>query len=288
MIPFSIIQRLLIGSIFTGAFVIGLEGGSQAGQTDWKASDERSKARLVFASPAMTTNAGALAALEIKLAPEWKTYWRSPGEAGLPARVAINGEETEIFYPLPKPIVFYGIKTFGYADLVALPFRISEEVLQTGADITISYMVCKDICVPIEETFSVTPDQIAATSPAVDIALATWLKKVPARDGSVGVSFDTARIVGRVNHQRLVLDGRLPDGEEDDMLIVEADGFTMGNVQRRVLPDGEVYRYIVPMKAQVSGTDLKAQKVRVTLVAGPGAGLDQFVLKGKATMGSGR
>ncbi len=61
---------------------------STAGASDW-VGDGRSRLRLI----AGTQAAGEpflRAGVEIKLAPGWKTYWRYPGDSGIPPRIAFS------------------------------------------------------------------------------------------------------------------------------------------------------------------------------------------------------
>ena len=271
------VPAILTSTVLLAAFCVS---PLQAFDTDWAKSSVGSEARLVVASDAMTTQEGALAAVEIKLPQDWKTYWRSPGEAGLPPAVTVNGTPVEILYPLPKPIVFYGIKTYGYGDLVSLPFRVPAADLAKGGDITLDYMVCKDICVPVQESFTLGPDAQATAAPTTDISLTSWLKKVPtAKDSSYGLSVANARIVGRVGHQRVVVDGILPNGDEELLFIAEADGFQMHNVEKRSLSSGEGYRYIASLVAQDGQADLTNHDIRITLAKSPTEAIDTIVLK---------
>ena len=55
-----------------------------------------------------------MAAVEIRLAPGWHTYWRVPGEAGIPPRFDWSGSQNlaAVAYEWPRPeiIVSYGIE----------------------------------------------------------------------------------------------------------------------------------------------------------------------------------
>jgi DsbC/DsbD-like thiol-disulfide interchange protein len=121
-----------------------------------------------------------LAAVEIRLAPGWHTYWRVPGEAGIPPRFDWSGSRNlaDVSYQWPRPDVFdtFGLRTFGYDDQLVLP------VVLTPADparpmelaLDLSFGVCADICVPAEAQVAarLVPDAPPEARPRIEAALA--------------------------------------------------------------------------------------------------------------------
>lgn len=111
--------------------------------------------------PGWTMSDGTrMAALRFALAPGWKTYWRAPGEAGIPPRFDWRGSRNlgavEILWPTPQQTTTNGLRTIGYANDLILPVRITparagRPVLLSG-DLEIG--VCSDICVPVETQVS--------------------------------------------------------------------------------------------------------------------------------------
>ena len=109
------------------------------------------RAELISGWP--TAN-GYMAALRLTLAPGWKTYWRSPGEAGIPP--AFDWRQSDnlgtVTYHWPKPQVFdlNGLRTLGYHDALVLPIEFTrlrpDQPLTVAGHVDIG--VCKDICVP--------------------------------------------------------------------------------------------------------------------------------------------
>ncbi len=97
-----------------------------------------------------------VAGLHITLRDGWKTYWRAPGEAGIPPRFdwgrSRNLERVEITWPAPKPIEDSGYTSIGYDRSVVFPLTVSPQ--QPGRPVELSghlqLGVCKDICVPVE------------------------------------------------------------------------------------------------------------------------------------------
>ena len=127
------------------------EAHAAAGQ--WAAT-ERVEARLVSAVEGVGELKSLPLGLELKLKPGWKTYWRSPGDAGLPPQLdwsqAANVAGATILYPAPHRMTLLGLQTYGYADHVVLPLAIDARTPGAPLDARVSatVLVCEKICVP--------------------------------------------------------------------------------------------------------------------------------------------
>jgi DsbC/DsbD-like thiol-disulfide interchange protein len=130
-----------------------------------------------------------MAGLSLALAPGWKTYWRSPGEAGIPPVFDWSGSQNvkSVRIHWPSPVVFHtnGMQTVGYKGGVVLPLEVVPEVpgkpvhLQARVDMGI----CKDICMPAEIT--VSADLAAPGADEAQIRAA--LNARPASEDQAGV-----------------------------------------------------------------------------------------------------
>lgn len=106
--------------------------------------------------PGWRTPAGThITALRIRLAPGWKTYWRAPGDAGIPPRFDWAGSRNlaGVDFHWPTPYVFEnnGLRTVGYKNELILPIeltpqRAGDEIMLHAA---IELGVCQDICMPM-------------------------------------------------------------------------------------------------------------------------------------------
>ena len=99
---------------------------------------------------------GRTLGVELLLAPGWKTYWRMPGDAGVPPTFEWGGSEnltiTDSLYPAPIAMSDQGGTAVGYKDKVIFPVRVAlaDEAKSATARLEFSFGVCKDICIPIE------------------------------------------------------------------------------------------------------------------------------------------
>ena len=74
-----------------------------------------------------TENGDHMAALRITLNPGWKTYWRAPGDAGIPPLLDWSGsgnlESAEVTWPTPEVFSQNGMRSIGYTEELVLPVR---------------------------------------------------------------------------------------------------------------------------------------------------------------------
>lgn len=142
--------------------------------------DDHSSLRLLAGSRSGPVLMGGI---EIQLQQGWKTYWRYPGDSGVPPRFDFSkSENVESVTPLfPAPKAFpdgNGGQSYGYQKQVVLPLRIIPRnanepvVLRASVD----YAICEKLCLPIEATAELP---FTSTASAQDSAITTALNKVP-------------------------------------------------------------------------------------------------------------
>jgi len=119
-----------------------------------------------------------MAALRVTLAPGWHTYWRAPGEAGIPPEFDWSASENlgAIAYHWPVPEIFEdnGITTLGYEQELVLPLEVTPA--SAGEDVVLSAHlllgVCHDICMPMEAQVTLRLGDGADHDRRIDFALA--------------------------------------------------------------------------------------------------------------------
>lgn len=131
-----------------------------------------------------------MAALQLSLAPGWKTYWRAPGEAGLPPLFNWSGSENvkSVLIHWPSPTVFEtnGLQSVGYHDHVTLPLEVTardpSKPLRLTAQIDLG--ICRDICLPASVHLST--DLISPGHPDTAISAALALRPDTAKEAGLG------------------------------------------------------------------------------------------------------
>lgn len=132
-----------------------------------------------------------MAALHLRLAPGWKTYWRAPGDAGIPPEfnwtTARNVKNVAVHWPAPKVFHQSGMRSVGYKGDVVLPLRVTLD--KPGQDVQLSGVVdlgiCKDICLPHRVRIKATlPANAKRPDPIIAAALAD--QPLTAKEAGIG------------------------------------------------------------------------------------------------------
>ncbi|MDO5604609.1 MAG: protein-disulfide reductase DsbD family protein [Paracoccus sp. (in: a-proteobacteria)] len=127
--------------------------------------------------PGWTDDAGnRVSALELVLEPGWKTYWRSPGDAGLPPEFDWQGSNigaVDMHWPAPEVIESDGLRTLGYHDRLILPFTVRAQTAgqPVGISAYVTFGLCENVCIPAALTLA-APGPGTARDPRIEAALA--------------------------------------------------------------------------------------------------------------------
>jgi thiol:disulfide interchange protein DsbD len=121
--------------------------------------------------------------------PKWHTYWKNPGESGLPTEISwslpAGAKADPIVWPAPGLFDIGGITNYGFKDEAMLLVRITPPADLAGPlklAATANWLVCEDVCIPEDGKFELTlPSGAAATpaTPAVRALFETARRSVP-------------------------------------------------------------------------------------------------------------
>ena len=164
--------------------LLGIASGSAGlaaslGQSPWM-DQTNSKVRLVSGTVTGDEGSALYAGVQLRMEPGWKTYWRNPGDSGVPPRFDWSGSKNlksaEVLYPAPHRFADAGGTAIGYDNDVVFPVKITPE--RSGEPIELSltfdYGLCKDLCIPNEVTLGVAlpPDLGKGDALLLETALA--------------------------------------------------------------------------------------------------------------------
>ena len=103
------------------------------------------------------------AGIEIRLDPGWKTYWRYPGDTGIPPTFDFSGSQnvksTAVEWPAPEQFSDgAGGHSIGYVGDIILPLRVTpaNTALPSTLHLTLNYAVCGTLCVPAKAGLDIT------------------------------------------------------------------------------------------------------------------------------------
>jgi len=126
-----------------------------------------------------------MAAVQVDLAPGWKTYWRSPGHNGIAPVFDWSGSDNvaQVGYYWPSPHIMdaEGIRTVGYKDRLVLPVVLKPRDVARPINLRLhmDYGVCDDICLPARSNASLAVDRGQVSNRDV-IGAAMKLRTTPA------------------------------------------------------------------------------------------------------------
>jgi DsbC/DsbD-like thiol-disulfide interchange protein len=181
--------------------------------------DIRSAIRLIAGS-----NQGAAplrAGVEIKLQPGWKTYWRYPGDSGVPPRFDFSGSDNlksaKVLYPAPHLFTDESGNSLGYKDSVTFPVQVTPKL--AGRPVTLAlkldYAVCEKLCVPAQGSASLT---LAAGGSAQDTLLRDAEARVPQKVSAAQAGL-TVRRVNNAAKPLVMVDLKAPAGTPADIFV---------------------------------------------------------------------
>ena len=152
--------------------------------------------KLLLAANSIKPGDTILAGLDLKMNGGWHTYWKNPGDAGSATKIdwalppGVSAGETQ--WPLPKKLPPLEVTTYGYEDEVMLvvPLTVAANVAPGTLILSakVSWLECKESCLPADDTVTAKIDVSAETRPSPDAAsIDAWKKKVPLPSGSFAV-----------------------------------------------------------------------------------------------------
>lgn len=143
-------QAILLSVALCAFCTAGEAARAQSGS----ANGEAAKVRLIPSNE--KPHDGYVAGLSVTMDPRSHTYWRMPGDAGVPPVFDFSGSENiakaEILYPEPTRISEEGLDAFGYAGAVTFPIVVTPADASKPAVLraNVNLAVCGKICIPVE------------------------------------------------------------------------------------------------------------------------------------------
>ena len=208
--------RCLATAIFASSFACAVRAQDAS---PWQ-SDVHSAVRLLAGSRSGAVLMGGIA---FQLQPGWKTYWRTPGDSGVPPRFDFSkSENVEAVTVLwPAPLKFddgAGGNSFGYHNNIVLPLRIvlksADKPMTLRAEI--NYAVCEKLCIPVDANTELSFTSVASTE---DSALFAALETVP-KPANVGDPNPlTIRDIKREGPVQVTVDVVTPDTRDVNLFV---------------------------------------------------------------------
>jgi DsbC/DsbD-like thiol-disulfide interchange protein len=235
----------------------------------WQRSDHAA-VRLLAGSRSGSVLLGGIA---MQIQQGWKTYWRNPGDSGVPPRFDFsksdNVEAVTVLWPAPAKFDDgAGGHSLGYHNQIVLPLRIvaknADKPVTLRADI--NYAVCEKICIPVEANTELNFASVASTE---DGALSAALDTVP-KPASIGDPNPlTIRDVKREGKSTVLVDVAAPDGKEVNLFVEGPTpdwGLPIPNLIEKSPPG--VKRFTFELDGLPPGAKPDGAALKLTLVGG--------------------
>lgn len=215
-----------------------------------------------------------MAGLSLELAPGWKTYWRRPGEAGIPPEFDWTGSENvaSVRVHWPSPVMFHtnGMQTVGYKGGVVLPLEVVPKVAGQPMHLKarVNVGICNEICMPAQVTVSAALE--APGSESSDIRAA--LKARPADGRTAGVGRVSCSVEPIADGLRLTATVEIGARGDDEGMVVEPADPAIWVSDSLTTRAGGVLTSVTELVASTGAPfALDRSSLRLTVLGGPRA-----------------
>lgn len=239
-----------------------------AGETPWQDVAPGVKLRLI-SSGHVKPDGTTLVGLEIAMPEDSKTYWRVPGETGLPTVLDFSASTAvlshEILWPYPQREDTGDYLDYVYFGTTVLPIEVTVEPGEAHAEIDAMLGVCSDICLPAQAQFSLPlvdaePDRPNALRIKQALAMVPIEWEADTRPiGNVEIAQDGAMLAVHVSDK---------DVDPASLIASTESGVPLfGTPQKSPEPN----LVLIPVLGKSDEIDLENQDVRLTFMTGMGA-----------------
>jgi DsbC/DsbD-like thiol-disulfide interchange protein len=259
MTPYLNRLRLPVAPLIFLVLAIAALGARAAVASDdvsrWD-GDARSTARLIAGAPGADTPLRA--GIEIRLTPGWHTYWRYPGDAGVPPQFDFAGSQNlkavEVRWPAPRRIEEAGLITIGYDRDLILPLRVTAQdaAKPVTLRLKLNYAICEKLCVPAEAKLALA---LAGGASAQDVPLTAAEARVPKKQAlgeGAGLVIRSVRREAGANPPHLLIDVVAP-----------------GNGPVDLFAEGPTDQWAPPLPVAVPGASPPLQRFMLDLDGAP-------------------
>ncbi len=174
----------------------GSSGGTAAVASPVVTTNEVRAELMAWAPEGVSEGKPVWLGLQLAHKPEWHTYWKNPGDSGLPTalewKLPAGIDAGEIAWPTPKKIPIGTLANYGYENTVLLPVPLTIapgfNAAQLDIKLKAAWLVCRKECIPQEGDFAIslpTQGSTAINAPAFAAAFAAAPKALPAGTSEV-------------------------------------------------------------------------------------------------------
>ncbi|MEM9853339.1 MAG: protein-disulfide reductase DsbD domain-containing protein [Pseudomonadota bacterium] len=182
-----------------------------------------------------------IAALKLTLAHGWKTYWRAPGDAGIPPdfdwSASENVAEVVPHWPVPDIFTQNGMRSIGYDDEVVIPLHVLREdpakPIHLRAEVSLG--ICEEICIPA----FVSLDALLPAEGSADQDILTALGDRPLTEDEARVTHVACLIAPSEDGLGLTVEITMPRIGRGEAAAIETSDPSIWVAEPRLRRDGD-------------------------------------------------
>lgn len=221
-----------------------------------------------------TADGTHMAGIRFTLAPGWKTYWRAPGDAGIPPAFAWTGSDNiggaQFHWPVPEVFELNGMRSIGYSGQVVIPLELTPG--NPAGDMhlagSVDLGVCDEICVPMTLTF----DAVLPADGSRDAAITAALIDRPLTPDEAGVTAATCTMRPTDDGMAVTAALRMPPDGGNEVVVIESGlpGIWVSEAQTR-WTDGWLMAEVEMIASNGGPVSLDRSGLRITVLGDSGA-----------------
>jgi DsbC/DsbD-like thiol-disulfide interchange protein len=267
---------LAFGAILCMAF--GSAGvAAVSSQSPWVPS-ANSKTRLVSGTVNIDGKPTVLSGVQLRMDQGWKTYWKNPGDSGMPPGFdwagSKNLKSAEVLYPAPHRFADGGGTAIGYDEEVVFPVKVTPEREGEPIELKLAfdYGLCRELCIPNDVSLGLEVPASPAQSAGDALLLASSLALVPKpaepemlpRVSGVEPPLDGAA-------PRLFIDALFAPGAKETDLFIDGGDVLLPVPKPLGPPAAGKQRFVVNFVDPAAATSIKGKPLTLTLVSDLGS-----------------
>ncbi|EEA94093.1 protein-disulfide reductase DsbD domain-containing protein [Pseudovibrio sp. JE062] len=213
--------------------------------------------------------------IEFRLEDGWHTYWRYPGEAGIPTEASfvnsVNIASAELMFPAPKAYSDGFSTSLIYSEKVVLPVLLKrmDDARPAILNANLTFGICKDICIPGQAEVSLVFPAVTMKDEVADKLVNDAFALVPIAQGDLPSQFPEIKVVGEGKERQIEISAKVPAKEKAPELFVEGPAGSYHGVPKLTSVKKGKAHWTLPYIGLPE--DVSELELRLTLVTKDGA-----------------